>query len=206
MYQKDIFAVTDLAEVEALLAAAKLGCLITHGPEGLFATHMPFVYEADRRILAGHVARENPHPTLAGDDEALIIFQGLDAYISPSWYPSKFKHGRVVPTWNYEAMHVYGRLTWRRDETWLRPHLTQLTERFEAGRTKPWAIDDAPADYLQRMIASVVGLEFAITRVEAKRKLSQNRSEFDRMGVIAGLSDSEDATERAMGDRMGKVT
>ena len=205
MYQKDIFAVTEAAEIDAILGAARLGCLITHGPKGLFATHMPFVYDVERRSLAGHIARENPHPELAGDEEALIIFQGLDAYVSPSWYPSKVKHGRVVPTWNYEVAHVYGRLTWRREASWLRPHLAQLTDRFEAPRAQPWAVDDAPGDYLERMMAGVVGVELAITRVEAKRKLSQNRPDVDRLGVIAGLSDSDHPTERAMAELMTKA-
>ncbi len=114
------------------------------GPEGLFASHLPFVYDAERQVLAGHLARANPHQSRSGGAVALVIFQGANAYVSPSFYPSKAKHGRVVPTWNYEAVHVRGRLTWREDPAWLRSHLNALTDRFEATRDKPWAVSDAP--------------------------------------------------------------
>jgi len=198
MYMPEAFAVTDEAEGAALLERLAFGCLVTHGPDGLFASHLPFVYDPERRVLAGHLARANPHRSRAGEDEALVIFQGANAYVSPSFYPSKVKHGRVVPTWNYEAIHLRGRLSWREDPAWLRAHLNVLTDRFEASRAKPWAVADAPEDYLERMIGGIVGLEIAVEEIQAKRKLSQNRDGPDRLGVIAGLSASDSAADRAV--------
>ncbi len=197
MYIPDAFAVTDEAEVETVLQGLTLGCLVTHDEDGLFASHLPFLYDPTRRVLTGHVARPNPH-WRRGSGEALVIFQGVEAYVSPSWYPSKYQHGRVVPTWNYEAVHVYGRLAWREEPDWLREHLGALTDRYEGGRVKPWGLDDAPDDYIDSRVRMVVGLELAVERVEAKRKLSQNRVESDRLGVIAGLSGSESAADRAV--------
>jgi transcriptional regulator len=198
----EAFAVTEEAERADLLERLAFGCLVTHGPDGLFASHLPFVYDAKRKVLAGHLARANPHQSRAGEAEALVIFQGANAYVSPSWYPSKVKHGRVVPTWNYEVVHVRGRLSWREDPAWLRGHLNALTDRFEASRAKPWAVADAPEDYLERMIGGIVGLEIATEDIQAKRKLSQNRDDPDRFGVIAGLSASDSATDRDVATAM----
>jgi len=196
MYRPEAFAVTDPVEIEAALVSLRFGCLVTHDPDGLFATHMPFLYDAGRRVLSGHMARPNPQWERAGDVEALAIFQGAEAYISPSWYPSKAKHGRVVPTWNYEAAHVYGRLSWRHDADWLVAHVTALTDRQEASRPEPWAVSDAPADYIRGLTKGIVGLELAIERVEVKRKLSQNRAAPDRQGVMTGLSASSYEADR----------
>jgi transcriptional regulator len=198
MYIQDLFAVTDAAEVEAMLGGAGLGCLVTHDAGGLFASHLPFVYDAGRGTLSGHIARANPHWERAGEGEALAIFRGADAYISPSWYPSKSEHGRVVPTWNYEAVHVHGRLTWRHDEAWLLDFLNALTDRHEAAQAKPWSVADAPEKFTGTLVRSIVGLELSIDRIEAKRKLSQNRPEADRLGVIAGLSASASLSDRQL--------
>lgn len=203
MYTPEANAVTDEAEIEALLQTLGLGCLVTHDADGgLFASHLPFSYDPDRRLLTGHLAIANPHAHRPDGLAAVAIFQGVDAYVSPSWYPSKFKHGKVVPTWNYEAVHVHGRLTWRRDAAWLRSHLAALTDQHEAGRVKPWALDDAPEDYLKRQVSKVVGLELSLDRVTAKRKLSQNRDDPDQLGVIAGLSASDAPTDRAVAAKM----
>jgi transcriptional regulator len=188
MYLPDAFTVTDAAEIDALLERIGLGCLVTHGPEGLFASHLPFVHDVRRGVLAGHLARANPHRDRAGEGEALVIFQGLDAYVTPGWYPSKAEHGRVVPTWNYEVVHVYGRITWRDDADWLRANVEALTRRFEAAQPSPWAVTDAPPAHIERLLAAIVGVEFRIDRIEAKRKLSQNRPQADRQGVIEGLA------------------
>jgi len=205
MYLHDAFNVSDAAEARAMLSAGRLGCLVTHGADWLFATHMPFVFDAGRQTLSGHVPRDNPHWQRAGDGQAMVIYQGLDAYISPSWYPSKAEHGRVVPTWNYEAVHVYGHLTFHPEPEWLASHLARLVDRFEAGREQPWAMADAPENYLARMMAALVGVELSIDRIEAKRKLSQNRAEADRQGVIAGLSSSADPADRAMAQVMAQT-
>jgi transcriptional regulator len=196
MYVPDHFA-ADEAQTAAMLAQAGFGALVTHGPEGLFATHMPFLHDAESGALRGHVARANPHAALAIEGEALVIFQGPDAYVSPSWYPSKASDPRVVPTWNYEAVHVYGTLTWRNDADWIVGNVTALTERFEAGRREPWSVSDAPEDYVRRLVRGVIGVEVRISRVEAKRKLSQNRPAADRQGVIDGLAAAGDADKVA---------
>lgn len=200
MYVPEAFAVTDVAEIDALLERIPLGCLVTHGPEGLFASHLPFV--SGQGVLAGHLARANPHRDRAGRGEALVIFQGLEAYVTPNWYPSKAEHGRVVPTWNYEAVHVYGQITWREDAEWLRANVEALTKRFEADQADPWAVSDAPPPHVERLLAGIVGVEFRIERIEAKRKLSQNRPEADRQGVIAGLAGAETGDGPRMADLM----
>ena len=198
MYQPDAFAVTDPTELETALRALRFGSLVTHDAQGLFATPMPFLYDAERRVLTGHMARPNPHWERAGETEALALFQGPEAYISPNRYPSKAKHGRVVPTWNYEVVQVGGRTSWRHDPDWLIAHVSALSDRHEAALPKPWAVTDAPAEYIRALAAGIVGLELAIERVEIKRKLSQNRPEADRLGVIEGLSASPRPSDRRM--------
>lgn len=202
MYVPDHFAVTDADEVAEMLRRTPFGCLITHGPDGLFASHLPFLHDPQRGVLAGHLARANPHERLATEGEALVVFQGPHAYVSPGWYPSKAEHGRVVPTWNYEAVHVYGRLSWRRDRDWLLGLVTALTKRFEAAQPAPWRVDDAPADHIERLLGAIVGLEVRIERVVAKRKFSQNRPQADVHGVVAGLSASPAELDRALAEAM----
>lgn len=202
MFMPDLFAVTDPEEIERLLADPPLASLVTRDAEGFFATPLPLLYDPDRRVLMGHVSAQNPHPERSGDGEALVIFQGANAYVSPSWYPSKAAHGRVVPTWNYETAHVTGPLVWRREPAWLRDLVGRLTARFEAGRPQPWRVEDAPEDYIARQLPAIVGVEIAVRDVQVKRKLSQNRSAEDRAGVIGALLASEDASERAVGEIM----
>jgi transcriptional regulator len=196
VYVPDAFTVEDRNEIAALLERAPLACLITHGPKGLFASHLPFVCDLERGVLAGHLARANPHAGVAGDGQALAVFSGPNAYVSPNWYPGKAEHGRVVPTWNYEAVHVHGRLIWHEDADWLRRNVTALTDRFEAGQPKPWSIEDAPDVFIDRLLAAIVGVELRIERIEAKRKLSQNRPAADQAGVVAGLVQSAKASDR----------
>lgn len=200
-----MFAVTDPDEIDLVLSNARLGCLMTRDGDGFFGTHLPMLYDAAHRTLAGHVSRGNPHPARSGDLEAIIVFQGMDAYVSPNWYPSKFQHGRVVPTWNYEAAHVTGTLIWQDDPVWLAAHLAQMTDRFERAQAKPWALSDAPNDYLERQLAGVVGVELAIRDVRVKRKLSQNRNAADLMGVVAGLTGSDDPRDKAMASVMASA-
>lgn len=190
MYLPHAFAVTDELEINEMLERTPLGSLVTHDSEGLFASHLPFVHYPQAGVLAGHLARANPHRSRAGESEALVIFQGLNAYVTPNWYPSKAEHGRVVPTWNYETVHVYGRLYWHDDAEWLRVNVNALTSRFEADQPTPWKLEDAPDGHINNLIGGIIGVELRIERIEAKRKLSQNRSDADRRGVIAGLSNS----------------
>lgn len=204
MYVPEPFAVTDSDEVDALLGAARLGVLVTGGATGLAATHLPFVFDRARRQLRGHMARPNPQPA-TGEGAALVVFPGLSAYISPSFYASKAVHGRSVPTWNYEAVHVHGKVRFVDDTEWLRANVSALSDRFEAGRTEPWSLDDAPGDYIARLLRGIIGVEVAIDRIEAKRKLSQNRDTADRAGVIEGLEASGLAADAAVADAMRRL-
>ena len=192
MYSPAAFAVTDPTEIAAMLARAPLACLITHGAEGLFASHLPMIHDARRGTLSGHLARANPHRDHADDGLALVVFKGPDAYVTPGWYPSKAEHGRVVPTWNYEAVHVQGHITWREDPDWLHANVEALTHRFEADRPNPWSLDDAPPGYIDALVGGIIGVELQIVGIKAKRKLSQNRPAPDREGVIAGLAGQGD--------------
>ncbi|HEX5832058.1 MAG TPA: FMN-binding negative transcriptional regulator, partial [Gemmatimonadaceae bacterium] len=178
--------------------------LVTASSDGLFATHLPFVLHRARGpfgTLEGHVARANPHhrQTLVAA-EALVIFQGPDAYVTPAWYATKSEHGRVVPTWNYVAVHAYGTPRFTSDRAFLRRHLEALTARHEAGRDHPWGIGDAPADYIDQLERAIVGVEIEITRLEGKWKMSQNRSDADIDGVVRGLAASTDAGDRAVAE------
>jgi len=191
-------------QVEAFLAGVGAAELVTIGADGFpESTLMPLVREGDRLLM--HMARANQHWTLiAPGTPALAVVSGPQAYVSPSWYASKREHGRVVPTWNYSKVHLYGRATAVQDEGWLLDVVTRLTERNEAGRAEPWSVDDAPPDYVRRQLKAIVGIELVVERVEAKAKLSQNRTAEDRYGVIDGLedagSDRDLAVARAMRD------
>jgi transcriptional regulator len=191
MYVPAHFAADD-ASVDDLLTHHGAADLITATPEGLVATMLPFVYDAERRTLQGHVARNNPQWQLPVLGEALVIVRGADSYITPSWYASKAEHGRVVPTWNYLTAHVYGTVTVHDDPVWLDGLVRRLTDKHEADRPQPWSVDDAPQKYLAGQLRAIVGIELAITRIEAKFKLSQNRPAADIDGVIDGLKASGD--------------
>lgn len=185
------FRQDDTESMRAFMLANPLGALITAGKRGLSATHIPFeLTEAPPPYgsLSGHVARANPvWREISSDFESLIIFNGVNAYISPSWYPSKSDDGRVVPTWNYVVVHAYGHVRAVEERAWLRAHVERLTNRKESGADLPWSVSDAPAGYTERMLSAIVGIEIEITRLEGKWKLSQNRPEPDRAGVVAGL-------------------
>ena len=200
MYLPSHFAETRPEVLHALVRAQPLAVLVTHGAEGLEANHVPLLLDvgpAGETALLGHVARANPVWRLDGA-EALAIFQGPQAYVSPSWYPSKREHGKVVPTWNYVTVHAYGRLRVHDDPAWLRRLLDRLTTQMEAPRAQPWAVGDAPADYLEKMISMVVGVELRVERLEGKWKVSQNQPAANRAGVIVGLDAMGGADEAAM--------
>jgi transcriptional regulator len=184
------------------IEAHPLGALVTSSAHGLFATHLPLVLnraEGSHGTLEGHVARANPHHRQAAG-EALVIFQGPDAYVSPAWYAAKAEHGRVVPTWNYVAVHAYGTLRFTDDPAFLRRHLEALTARHEAGRPEPWAVGDAPAEYVEGLQRAIVGVRIEITRLEGKWKMSQNRPAADIDGVVAALAGSPAAADRAVAE------
>jgi len=196
MYLPDRYAETDPAVIDPLIANARLGVLITHGPEGLYASHLPFLWDAERRIATAHLARANPHRSMAGEGEAMLIVQGADAYVSPGFYPSKAEDPRKVPTWNYEAVHLYGQLEWFDDAALLLNLVEALTARNEASRPEPWRVADAPEDYIARMLRGIVGVSLRVERIEAKRKLSQNQDDPDRANVVRELAASPDQRDR----------
>ncbi len=168
----------------------QLAVLVTPGPQGLQATHLPIQLEIDLDggfLLKGHVARANPHWQMAGSGESLLIFQGPHSYISPSYYPSKKDDGKVVPTWNYIAVHVHGQLEIMQEEAELMAFLHVLTDANESGRLDPWAVDDAPPDFIVQRAKSIVGVKMKASRIEASWKMTQNRKQPDRLGTIAGL-------------------
>lgn len=173
--------------------------LVTEGRNGLEANHLPFLLDAERGVLRGHVARANPVWKEARDDrEALVIFLGPDAYITPSWYATKVATGKVVPTWNYLTVHVRGRLEFFDDTERLRALVTDLTDTHEAPRAEPWDVSDAPSAYVDGLLRAIVGVELAITSLEGKWKMSQNRDTADRDGVRAGLSAEKPDLARRM--------
>ena len=184
--------------------AHPLGALVTASADGMFATHLPLVVHRDEGALGtlrGHVARANTHHRRElVTPEALVIFTGPDAYVTPEWYASKAEHGKVVPTWNYVAVHAWATLTWVEDPAWLRAHLEALTTRHEQGRPRPWSIGDAPPDYIAGLERAIVGVELVITRLEGKWKMSQNRPAADIDGVVRGLTASESPGDRAVAE------
>lgn len=197
MYIPDHFRPTD-ADVRDLLANLGAADLITATSEGLLATMLPLIYEPpgtpgapdgarEHGRLMGHLARPNRQWKLAPIGEALVIVRGPDAYISPAWYVTKQEHGRVVPTWNYITAHLHGRLVIHDDPVWVEANVRALSDRHEAHRIEPWSVDDAPRAYIAGQLKAIVGVEIQITRIEAKFKLSQNRSPEDVEGAIAGL-------------------
>jgi len=192
----------------ALLAAMRdiqFCTLVTVHAGGIEATHVPVVLSDDGETLTleCHVARGNPHWRAAdGASETLAIFQGPHAYVSPGWYPSKAEHGKTVPTWNYVAVHARGRLTAFDEPDEVLAHVTRLTERNEAGRDAPWAVADAPADYLDTMRKAIVGLRMTIERLEGSWKLNQHKPEADRLGAMEGLAGEAAEDSRAIAELM----
>ena len=186
MYVPTHFAATD-AEVVELLSHLGAADLVTPTAGGLVATFLPLLHDAEAGVLVGHVARNNEHWRVEPTGESLVIARGPDAYVSPSWYPSKREHGRVVPTWNYTTVHVHGELVVHQDEVWLDDVVRRLTDVHEAGSAQPWSVDDAPPAFVAGQLRAIVGVELRITRVEVKLKHSQNRPAADVDGVVAGL-------------------
>ena len=207
MYVPDHFAAPGDAAVAELLAQHGAADLITATDSGLLATLLPFSYDpnrGERGALLGHVARNNDQWRLPAIGEALVIVCGPDAYVSPTWYASTAEHGRVVPTWNYITAHLYGNLIVHDDVAWLSALVRRLTEKHESGKTPRWSVDDAPGSYISGQLRAIVGLEIVITRVEAKWKLSQNRSAADSEGVVTALQAGTPA-DQAVGEQMRRL-
>ena len=203
MYVPPSFAEHDVAVMHDFIEAHPLGALVTSAADGMFATHLPLVLDRSRGtrgVLEGHVARANPHHQLVGEGtRALVIFTGADAYVTPSLYPSKQRHGKVVPTWNYVAVHAHGQIRLFREPARLRAHLERLTARHEAAQARPWSLDDSPAAYVDALLGAIVGIEIEIEQLDGKWKMSQNRPAEDVEGVIRGLAASPDPSAREVG-------
>ncbi|RJF88451.1 FMN-binding negative transcriptional regulator [Oleomonas cavernae] len=201
MYQPAHHREDRLAVQHALIGSHPLGLLVTAGPGGLMANPIPFLVDPGRSplgTLRAHCARANPQwRELDKVDECLVAFQGPQAYVSPSWYATKAETGKVVPTWNYITVQVRGRPRLVDDPVWLRQQIGDLTRSQETGRPDPWAVEDAPAEYLATMIRGIVGMEIPIARIEGKWKVSQNRTAEDRAGVAAGLRADDAAAAMA---------
>ena len=205
MYVPHFNALDDHAEIVRLVETVGSVELITTGPDGYpLATLLPVVWDDDRLIL--HMARANPHwraitEEVAGTP-ALAVVTGSQAYVSPSWYASKAEHGRVVPTWNYSAVHFTGRVRRHHDPVWVRDAVTRLTRLNESRRAEPWAVTDAPTTYVEKQLRAIVGIELTIEKVEAKAKLSQNRDDADFSGVVTGLRSEGSGREHEVADQM----
>jgi transcriptional regulator len=207
MYLPELFRVEDVAQMHALMRARPFAALVSAGPSGLFASHLPTVLKDEGRhgVIECHLARANPHcRDLVDGGEALMIFQGAEGYITPNWYPSKAEGGKVVPTWNFAAAHAYGRPEVVNDADWLRRHVTELTAQLERDQPRPWAPTDAPASFIDTMLRGIVGFRFAITRLEGKWKMSQNRTPQDREGVVKGLTLRDRGDDREIAELVAR--
>jgi len=191
MYLPRHFEESRVEVMHALIREHPLGMLVTLGPDGLNANHIPIEVDPEPApfgTLRGHVARANPvWRDHVADVEALVVFQGPAGYVTPSWYPTKRQTGKVVPTYNYAVVHAYGPLRIVEDAAWLRNLVGQLTDRFEAARAEPWQVTDAPASYINAQLRAIVGIEIPLTRLLGKWKMSQNKSAEDRAGVAEAL-------------------
>jgi transcriptional regulator len=201
MYTPPAFREEDPATLHQIMREARLSTLVTATDNGLIATPIPLILdeaEGQYGVLYGHVAKANAQWKMPVIGDALAIFAGPDAYITPSWYASKQEHGKVVPTWNYTAVHAYGVVEFFEDEQRLHDVVTRLTNLHEQDRAKPWAVTDAPEAYIRAQLKGIVGLRIPIARLEGKRKMSQNRPEADRLGVAEGLASSPRASDQAV--------
>lgn len=201
MYAPPAFRVDDLAVMHATITETRLSNFVTGTAEGLIATPLPLFLAANEGpygTLYGHMARANPQWRLSPLGEAMALFMGPDAYVTPNWYASKQGHQKVVPTWNYVAVHAYGEAEFFDDAQRLLDVVTRLTNLHERESKKPWAVSDAPEAFIATQLRGIVGLRMPITRIEGKRKMSQNRSAEDRAGVAAGLAASERPSDRAV--------
>ena len=203
MYLPPHFREDRLDVQHLLIRTHPLGLLISAGPSGLLANSIPFIIVADaseRGTLRCHMSRANPQwQELRAVDECLVVFQGPQDYVTPSWYETKRETGKVVPTWNYATVHAWGRPQVIEDDGWLRQQIDALTRSREDARAQPWHVADAPADYVSAQIKGIIGVEIPIARIEGKWKMSQNRPEADRRGVIDGFR-AQGPTSAAIAD------
>ena len=207
MYSPDHFRVRDPTALLGAIRRIGAGHLVTVGPEGPEASFVPLLISDDGTTVAGHLARANPQWRRTDTSHpALLTWVGPDTYVSPSWYPSKAEHGRVVPTWNFITVQARGEVRFHADAAWTRAQVSSLTDTHEAGLDPPWSLDDAPGAYVDGMLRAIVGFEVRVTSLEGKWKLSQNRSAADVAGVVAGLrARTGDVRAAAVADQMSAV-
>ncbi|WFU40289.1 FMN-binding negative transcriptional regulator [Bradyrhizobium sp. CB82] len=194
MYIPPAFKDDNIDSIRATIRGARLANLVTATAEGPVATPLPLFLdesEGELGVLYGHLAKANPQWRVPRVGDALVIFMGPEAYVTPSWYATKQETGKVVPTWNYVAVHAYGPVEFFQEPERLLDIVTRLTNKHEGSRAKPWAVSDAPADFITAQLRGIIGVRIPVSRFEGKRKLSQNRPEADRVGVAAGLLASE---------------
>lgn len=194
------FTEDDLDAAVAMARTTGFGHLVVAGPDGMQSTPVPFLIDDGGELVRAHLARPNPLLKQLPAD-ALLIVPVTDAYISPSWYPAKREHGKVVPTWNYEVVHLHGRLA-AHDREWTEQMVRDLTDHHEAEMPDPWSVDDAPADYVGGLLKAIVGVSLDVTRIDAKRKLSQNKATADIDGAVAGLTDRGKQAHLAVAESM----
>lgn len=198
MYPPKYFQNSDPEPLFRLIRANPLAALVTGGSAGPRVDHVPMVLDVDERVLCGHIARINPLAQCGDSVPALAVFSGADSYISPAWYPGKAQHGRVVPTWNYTAVHVGGSLRLVDDPDWLMAQLRALTAQQESDSPNPWAVGDAPAAYIEKLRAAIVGVELPLETLEGKWKVSQNQNAETRAAVVRGLRERSSGDDLAM--------
>lgn len=202
MYLRNLFEEKRREVLEALIADNPLGAVTIAGPQGVEVDHLPFrlyPHLGPGGTLKCHVARSNPlWQSLSADQELLVVFQGPNAYISPSWNPGRERHGKVAPSWNYAVVHAYGYARAIEDQEWLKAHLDDLAAAHEAHRSNPWRLAEAPTDFVGQLLAHIVGIEIELTRMVGKWFVSQQRSTSDRAGVIEGLLNEQTDAARAV--------
>ncbi len=208
MYTPPAFRVDNLAEIHAAMRAARAATLVTATADGLIGTPLPTMIdenEGPNGTLYGHLARANPQWKTAPMGEAMAIFMGPQAYITPSWYATKAETHKVVPTWNYVTVHAYGPVEFFEDADRLHDVVKRLTDLHEQGRSDPWAVSDAPPEFIKAQLKGIVGVRMPLTRIEGKRKMSQNRNEADRAGVVQGLQQSDQPEDRIVASLVPKA-
>jgi len=201
VYIPPAFRDDDKESLRATIRAARLATLVTATAEGLLATPLPLLLdesEGEHGTIYGHVAKANPQWRAPVLGDGMAIFMGPDAYVTPAWYQTKQETGKVVPTWNYVAIHAYGPVEFFEDADRLLEVVTRLTNLHEGGRAAPWSVSDAPPDFIQSQLKGIVGLRMPVARLEGKRKMSQNRNATDRAGVASGLAASDRPSDRAV--------
>jgi transcriptional regulator len=204
MYTPKYHALTDVAAMRAQIAEYPLGAWVCMAQSQLMANHIPFVLDVQHGAhgrLLGHVSRANPvWRELADGAPSVVMFMGPDAYITPSWYPGKHQHGKVVPTWNYVTVHVHGMARAMEDNEWILDVINRLTDAQESRRDTPWRVSDAPAAYIDQMLKAVVGIDIKIERLEGRLKVSQDEDEQDRLGTVEGLRRTSHAPAQTLSD------